>query len=266
MGENRTSESAWQVAMRTQAVVHSYHVAIIQPDKSVSQVIVNAAPIVDSAGKLRGCIVTLNDMTELHHLNQKLTRNLAQLAESNAEIEKKSEELRILATRDSLTGLLNRRAFMSAAEAALEKGLREAHSVSCIMADIDFFKRVNDTYGHLVGDQVIVAVSRTLSAQIRTEDLLCRYGGEEFCIVLPGISEEVAVQVAERIRDQVAQNVGNGIRSVEHLNIACSLGVASLQSGSDTILALIERADLALYHSKRNGRNQVTLWSDALKL
>ncbi len=255
------ADSPWEAAMRNHAIISGHHLTLTQPDGSICDVIVNAAPILDGPGQIRGCIVTFSDMTQLHRLNQQLRDNLVDLETSRAQIEEKNEELRLLATRDPLTGCLNRRAFVSAAEPLLEKLVREAHHISCIMADIDFFKKVNDTYGHTVGDHVIVSVARALSGQIRAGDLLCRYGGEEFCIILPGAPEEVAAEVAERIRAEVEKRVGLSIRNVEGLHVTCSLGVSSMKSGANNLLDLIELADIALYSSKENGRNRVTLWT-----
>lgn len=259
---NNTAESAWEEAMHKQVTVSGRQVTITQPDNSAYQIIVNAAPILDSPSKLRGCIVTFYDMTELHRLNQQLVINLAELEASRIQIEKQNEELRILATRDSLTGCLNRRAFVADGEPMLAKLRQEARNMSCIMVDIDFFKKVNDVHGHLVGNQVIVAMARALSGQLRLGDLLCRFGGEEFCLVLPDTSEEISMAVAERIRVEVELHVGESVRTVEDMHVTCSLGVASLKVNVDNLLGLVELADLALYHSKENGRNRATLWSE----
>lgn len=237
---------------------------IPQADQSTVEVIVNASPIQDARGKLRGCMVTFYDVTELHRANEKMRSALDALEASREEIEKKNEDLQYLATRDSLTGCLNRRAFFMAAEPLFTSLKQEARDMSCIMADIDFFKKVNDTYGHLVGDQVIVAVTRTLSDSLRGHDLLCRMGGEEFCIVLPGMSEDTALDVAERLRGSIQQLLGENISHVKALRITSSFGVTSLKSGAESVSELIELADFALYTSKQNGRNRVTLWADNL--
>jgi diguanylate cyclase (GGDEF)-like protein/PAS domain S-box-containing protein len=260
-GGNAT-EIPWENAMRTQANVNGRLLTFTRPDQSEVRVVVNAAPIQDARGKLRGGIVTFYDVTELHRANEQMQTAMAALEASRAHIEEKNEELTRLATRDSLTGCLNRRAFYSMAEALFDKLKHEARNMSCIMFDIDFFKNVNDTYGHLVGDQVIVAVARALTLHMRGSDLLCRYGGEEFCIMLPGAPEEIAMDVAERLRHEVQQHVGEGLRSVKDLRVTGSVGVASLKSGAESVSELIELADFALYHSKRNGRNRVTLWSE----
>lgn len=252
----------WEIAMRTQANVSGQAFTIPQPDQNALKVIVNAAPIQDARGKLRGCMVTFYDVTQLHHANEQMRSALDALEASREKVEQQNVELVRLAERDSLTGCLNRRAFFSSAEPLLGKLRHEARNMSCIMADIDYFKRVNDTYGHLIGDQVIVAVARAMTQLMRGGDLLCRYGGEEFCIMLPGASEEAAEEVAERLRQEIERQVGASIRTVEDLRITCSFGVASLRSGADSLPELIELADFALYASKRGGRNRVTLWTE----
>jgi diguanylate cyclase (GGDEF)-like protein/PAS domain S-box-containing protein len=258
----KPSESPWEEALRNQAIVNGGRITIVQPDNSEFEVIVNAAPIKDTHGKLRGCIVTFYDMTELHRANEQLVKSLIELDASRAQIEEKNEELRVLATRDSLTGCLNRGAFVSGAEPLFANLRQEARNMGCIMADIDFFKKVNDTHGHLIGDQVIVGVARTLSRHMRNNDLLCRFGGEEFCIVLPDASEEATMEVAERMRSQIEQHVGESIRTVEGLHVTCSLGVASLKSGPKSLFELMTLADLALYNAKEGGRNRVAVWID----
>jgi diguanylate cyclase (GGDEF)-like protein/PAS domain S-box-containing protein len=254
----------WELAMQSLSNSNGHLFTITQPDQGQARIIVNAAPILDARGKLRGCMVTFYDVTQLHHANEKMRSTLAELEASREQVEKQNEELMRLATRDSLTGCLNRRAFFSAAEPLMNKLRQEARNLICIMCDIDHFKNVNDTHGHQIGDQVIVAVARALNLHMRNGDLLCRYGGEEFCILLPGVPEESALEIAERLRAEIESRAGSSVRSVEGMRITASFGIASLKSGAEDLSELIELADFALYTSKRNGRNQVTVWSEDL--
>jgi diguanylate cyclase (GGDEF)-like protein len=128
------------------------------------------------------------------------------------------------------------------------------------MADIDHFKSFNDLYGHAIGDQVIQVVARTLGRHIRAEDLLCRYGGEEFCILLPDADLEQARAAAERMRAAVETTATSGIRSTRLDRITASFGVASIVQGAVRVDELIDQADNALYRSKEGGRNRVTVW------
>jgi diguanylate cyclase (GGDEF)-like protein len=131
------------------------------------------------------------------------------------------------------------------------------------MTDIDHFKKFNDQHGHLVGDEVIIAVAKALGSELRSFDLLCRYGGEEFCILLPNSTPRQALDIAERLRRQIEEVAGRSIRTTEGLKITASFGVASLRDEADDLNGLIDQADEALYFSKQNGRNRVSLWKPA---
>lgn len=179
-----------------------------------------------------------------------------------AQIRQRDEQLESLATRDTMTGCLNRRAFFEAFKKEFDSAYAQAHSLSCIMTDIDHFKSINDRYGHQVGDQAIQIVAKTLSSQLRPHDLLCRYGGEEFCIILPELTSEAAAAVAERLRSAIQTSAGRGLRGPEDITITSSFGVAALHSGVLSHEALIDQADQALYVSKRNGRNRVTQYTE----
>ncbi len=256
----------WALAMETNANVTGHQISIAQPDQSVSKLILNAAPIQDGRGKLRGCMVTFYDVTELHHANAQMLTALAELQASREEIEKQNVELERLASRDPLTGCYNRRAFVSAAGPLFNRMREQGRPLSCVMTDIDHFKRVNDTHGHGIGDQAIISVARLLSLGLRNDDLLCRYGGEEFCILLPDATPEQALEITERLRWEIEHKGGPGVRSMEGLHFTSSFGVSSLTSELTSINELIELADFALYSSKHNGRNRVTLWAEGLSL
>lgn len=257
-------KSPWEQAMQTEANVSGRQFSILQPDQTMLRLIVSAAPIKDARARLRGCMVTFYDVTELHRANEQMRATLVALEASRSKIEQQNEELTRLATRDPLTGCLNRRAFFSMAEPLFGKLRHEARNLTCIMVDIDRFKLINDTYGHLIGDQAIIALTRILSNRLRSNDLLCRFGGEEFCIVLPNTSADEAAEIAERLRLEIEQHGGQSIRTVRELRFTASFGVAGVASGADSLSELIELSDFALYTSKRNGRNRVTIWSPGL--
>jgi diguanylate cyclase (GGDEF)-like protein len=127
------------------------------------------------------------------------------------------------------------------------------------MVDIDHFKSVNDRFGHGTGDQVILLVATALMNQLGPNDLLCRYGGEEFCVLLPDADAGQARAVAERLRDAVEANVGLGLHLPAAPVITASFGVAAVDALRPNLEALIGAADAALYESKRAGRNRVTV-------
>jgi len=250
----------WARALRDANAVTGEALSIAQPDGGQTETIVNCSPITDGHGRMRGCLVTFDDVTEIHRKNEEMGRMLAELDRTRAQVENQNEELRRLAGRDSLTGCLNRRAFFDAATDVFEPALRANENLCCIMADIDHFKGFNDLYGHAVGDQVIQIVVRTLARNLRASDILCRYGGEEFCIILPGTTLEEACAIAERMRASIEKNGSAAIRNTEVSTITVSFGVAGLEDGATHIEELINEADNALYASKEAGRNRVTLW------
>lgn len=160
---------------------------------------------------------------------------------------------------DPLTGLPNRRALMDRLQMEWARMQRHGGVLSFIMADIDCFKRVNDTYGHSIGDKVLKEVARTIARQCRESDLPARYGGEEFAVVVPNEEISGAVQLAERCREGIEKaNLtakGEPIRPTASFGVADSAGVPSAE-------LLVDRADHALYRAKAGGRNRVTAYED----
>ncbi len=162
-----------------------------------------------------------------------------------------------LATLDELTGLLNRRAFNAIAERDIAHARRHRHSLCLAMIDLDHFKRLNDSYGHRFGDQVLRAFADGCKAQLRSSDVLARYGGEEFVLLLPDTEPGEARTMLDRARSTVAATVfGAGATPVA---LTFSAGLAQARAGDD-IDSLLGRADRALYRAKAAGRDQVVLW------
>jgi diguanylate cyclase (GGDEF)-like protein len=164
------------------------------------------------------------------------------------------EEAFQAAVVDSLTGLPNRRAFFDRAAAAVAASARHKFALSAVFIDLDHFKGINDTLGHAAGDQVLKETARRLDSLRRTEDLICRYGGEEFVLLLPYTTLEQAATVAERVRESVASKPVDFYG--KPISVTFSAGVASFPSG-DTLEALLRRADQAMYRAKQKGRNRV---------
>jgi diguanylate cyclase (GGDEF)-like protein len=169
------------------------------------------------------------------------------------------EKLRILATKDSLTGLNNRRNFFDIATKAFERYQRYGGDISIIMLDLDHFKRINDSYGHKAGDLVLHFVAQLCVQNLRSVDVVGRYGGEEFVILMPEIGKYEAALAAERLRIVIA----NGKIDIggKTISTTASLGVASNNSHkSSSIEDLLNCADEALYKAKEAGRNRVVVW------
>src|SRR5882672_9376293 len=161
-----------------------------------------------------------------------------------------------MAITDQLTGLHNRR-YMARHLDTLMKNASEAKPISFLIMDIDYFKSVNDTHGHDVGDEVLREFANRISANVRGIDLACRYGGEEFVVVMPDTDAGFAFLVAERLRQGLESTPIPISRSPGRLNITISIGIAATQGTADTGDALLHRADQALYSAKRSGRNRV---------
>ena len=164
-------------------------------------------------------------------------------------------ELTRQAARDSLTGMLNRRSFMLELERELARVRRGGGILSVAMFDLDHFKELNDTHGHPAGDEVLRGIAATMQATIRQPDILGRYGGEEFALLMPDTDAAMAMKVCERIR--VAIQMGGVEWNGRRLSITISGGVAAFALHGATSEALIAAADAALYEAKRAGRNQV---------
>jgi diguanylate cyclase (GGDEF)-like protein len=166
------------------------------------------------------------------------------------------EALRELATHDPLTGLLNRRASFDSLLGELNRGCRTGNPVCVVMADLDHFKRINDTRGHQAGDEVLCEVARRMQSSLRPYDTLGRFGGEEFLLVLPGCKLEDGVKLAERVCHLVRSEPVKARN--EPIDVSISLGVAVTNSPAPAELeALLGSADAALYRAKEAGRNRV---------
>ena len=171
---------------------------------------------------------------------------------------KRNEELDYLAARDPLTNCYNRRILFEVMNRDF-LDLPQIEEYCILMVDIDHFKSVNDTYGHSVGDTVLCGVAELLQANIRKSDSVARFGGEEFCIILPNTTQEQAIRIAEAIRIKVEK------ATFDDIPVTCSFGVTSIKFKARTPSELIEQADLALYEAKSLGRNQVALWDASLE-
>jgi len=183
-------------------------------------------------------------LSELDHVCKELEQKQKELLELNHKLEQ-------LAITDELTGLHNRRSYKEALFDNISEFSKTGRLFSLLMLDIDYFKNINDNYGHLTGDRVLKELALLLSGELGQSDIAARYGGEEFALILPGTSEEEAVRLAEQIRQRVA----SAAWCVPRLTV--SIGIATAQLG-DTVKCIQARADEALYHSKHDGRNRVT--------
>jgi len=177
-----------------------------------------------------------------------------ELRKKNRQLEEVLSQMETLAMTDQLTGLFNRRAFLSVLEKEFSRTMRYNHPTSCLMLDIDHFKRINDEYGHNAGDQVLIEISKIMANCLRKSDTVARWGGEEFIIILPETPKKNALQIASRILTSVSTAKTFPLPR----QITISIGLAGMpDSAIDTSEKLIAAADRALYEAKNRGRNRV---------
>lgn len=221
------------------------------------------APVFDARGKIINYIAVKEDITESKRLEHALQVANKQIADRLEEIVGLQATLKEQAIRDPLTQLYNRHFLNETIEHEFHQAERSSQPVSVIMLDIDHFKAVNDTYGHAVGDAYLVTLANLLQQNTRKSDIACRYGGEEFLLVLPNTDYEAAAQHAEKLRLVFANSP---LTFKDHkVQATLSLGVAAYPAHGAHYSKIIDKADQALYESKRAGRNRVTVWSEQIR-
>jgi len=196
-------------------------------------------------GVVKAVSIVIIDATDTYESQTRLDETLAALAAQSE--------------RDALTGIYNRRKLTEVLDTEIQRARRYHQPLSLLMFDIDHFKRVNDTYGHLVGDDAIRHVAKMAVSTLRGTDFVARYGGEEFVALLPGEETSGAAIAAERVREAALKPFG-GLAEAP-LSVTISIGVTSFRPDSTDAKALLTEADTALYASKQGGRNRVTVFT-----
>ena len=247
----------WQRCLETGEDVRSVPISLQMANGGRSNFVVNVTSIKDQ-GAHRGVIATFDDITELHETNQRLNLANVELKKTQDEIRVQNEQLRHLASYDPLSGCLNRRAFFADFDTTIRSKFDAGEEIACIMVDIDHFKRINDTFGHSTGDKVIAGMANTLKTVLRDFDLIGRFGGEEFCVVMPSTAVEDAEDLANQVREALTA------RSHEWFDVpysvTASIGLAMMTPDHFEPMDVINRADEALYVAKTSGRNRVMRW------
>ena len=217
-------------------------------------------PLHDKRRLLNGHLMVFRDITERKHVEKRLRDVNDRLQTQLIEIGLLQSKLREQAIRDPLTELFNRRYLEDTLDRELARATREDYSVCVIMMDLDHFKRVNDTYGHEAGDKVLKTLAFTLSEQCRRGDFACRYGGEEFVIVMPNITTDIAYERAESIRRYLnSMSVPYG---PYNLTITISMGIACYPINGDTRQSVLQAADQAMYGAKEAGRDHILSYDE----
>ncbi len=256
---NQSKSHPWMVALREGCNVTGAKLGYKTRDGQFKNFVVNATRILDkTSDRATGVIVTFDDVTALECKNDDLIKAVRKLQKSEEEISEQNRELQYLANHDPLTGCLNRRAFFERFADKLEQAQENGQPLTCLMADLDHFKRVNDTYGHGVGDDVIAGMAKVLNQVADEQDLVGRYGGEEFCVALVGKDAEQSRALAEQIRTMVAEL--SPVWFDHKDKITSSLGLACRPEETSSVKQIVDWADQALYKAKETGRNKVVEW------
>ena len=242
-------------AMRERRVV------VLDDERAGRQMHNTIVPVDGDDGEVHHVAVFSEDVTERRLAEQGLRDANLRLQSQLDEIVALHAKLDEMAVRDGLTGLYNRRYLDETLEREIARAKREGHALALVMLDVDHFKRLNDTYGHQAGNQVLVALGALLRGDTRAEDVACRYGGEEFLVLLPHMSLEAARERAEAWRAHFA---GLVMRHGElAMQTTISLGVSAYPDHGHSAEELTQSADLALYLAKHDGRNRVTVFETA---
>ncbi len=222
--------------------------------------VVNATPVQDAKDRLAGALISFEDVTALEGQRQDLVKALSELEASREQIRKQNEKLQELASRDALTGAINRRALFEHFESMWNT--KDDHQIGMVamMMDIDHFKKLNDKHGHAAGDSVLKSVVKVLHATVADRGIVGRYGGEEFCVIVADCTTEEGLEIAERIR----QNIQTELRTP--YAVTTSVGISSSLNGAPTMQSLLEQADKSLYAAKHGGRNTVRHWTPEIDL
>ena len=256
-GDSRTGEFPWQQTAKNARPVKGFLLTQGEGDEKRTYS-VSTVPVTDDKNRNRGVVASFEDVTQLQRKQEELRSALSSLKTSTDEVRKQNRELEWLATRDTLTGCLNRRSFFRDYETIWKESIENNIPMAGMMVDIDHFKAINDNHGHSTGDEVLRVVSRTVMETVDETDLVCRYGGEEFTVLLPNTTIDEAEVRAEKCRVAVqALQFENGLK------VTASLGVSALCQNPDMPQDLLDQADKCLYVAKRNGRNQVVRWDKA---
>lgn len=247
--------SAWPEMVDLYRVLFTAHAEIKIDSAAERYVDLQIDPIHDARNRFLGRVIILRDISTRINAEKDLRAAHQDLQEKYAEIQVLQDKLREQAIRDPLTELYNRRYMEDAIERELAKAERENHPLSAIILDLDHFKLINDTYGHEAGDAVLISLAQFLSAEARKTDIICRYGGEEFVVIMPGAGLDTAVERVEAWRVSFQETR----IPYQDASLKCtfSAGIASFPSSGQTVKTLFSAADKALYKAKQKGRNKV---------
>jgi len=264
-----TEEHARQAYEDEQAIIQTGQTLIKEEketwtDRTDTWVSTIKMPMRDDEGNIIGTFGISTDITERKQIEEELRGAKDDLETALLKLQQSLERQTLLADTDGLTGLCNHRHFFELAAREFQAAVRYQHSLAFVMFDLDYFKQINDTLGHTAGDKLLVEVAQIAASQVRASDLVARYGGDEFIVLLPYASTQQALAVAERIRAGVAAIfVDAAFRDdKEPFTTTLSIGIAEMRHkpADDNVERIIQRADDALYEAKRSGRNRTVVF------
>ena len=246
---------AWQEAEVQSTQKQDVHVEFLMKGTEKRNIDLSTTALYDHRNQPYGKLVMLRDITNIKHIENALRETNENLSQKLAEIEALQIKLKEEAIRDPLTGLYNRRFLQETLNREIAHADRASIPLSLAMIDLDHFKKINDTYGHLIGDLFLITLGNLLAQKTRSSDVSCRYGGEEFVIVMPAATLEEAAQRTDQLRVEFSEmkiDTGNG-----KIGITLSAGVAGYPIHGNSDKNLLDAADRALYAAKAKGRNRV---------
>ena len=253
-----SEEMPWKSAIRCKQQVSGVTL-FLKTENETRFFVANATPIFDGKDEIAGTLVSFEDVTALEQQKQSLMLALKDLEQSREQIHQQNLKLQDLANKDVLTGCINRRALFEILERSWTEFQTDGQNLNCIMFDVDHFKKLNDTHGHAVGDQVLRDVARTIREAVGSVGTVGRYGGEEFCVILTGMPVTDAMQVGESVRSAIETEL------ISPYHVTASLGCSGTEMGAVSFQAVLEQADAALYAAKHGGRNAIRCWSPDLE-
>ena len=248
LSDDEDSAMPWAMCFQSRESVRG-RILELRVNNRSKKYIVNSSPVLGTGKSLKGALISFDDVTDLEGKKQELAQIILTLRKSRDEVARQNEELYFLANCDPLTKCFNRRSFWNQYNQLWEEC--EVGELNLMMVDIDHFKSINDNYGHSTGDEVLKANGELLRRVVGERGSVCRYGGEEFVILMPKMSLEDAVGIAHEIHAEYQKVKLGGI------SVTASLGVSNTALGVMDMQHLLDQADQCLYAAKRNGRNQV---------